>query len=67
MSDAVVAPVVSPVPWQLTAVMFTGVFSATIWGLATLFRPRPRFAAAEPEPDEEDPDEAASEDAPRER
>lgn len=53
--DPTAAP--SEVPWQLSCVLLSGVFSATVWGLATLFRPRPSFARAEPEDDGADREE----------
>ena len=46
-----VPPVVSPVPWGLFVVLSMGAFSAMVWGLSTLFRPRPSFARG-PEEDE---------------
>ncbi len=43
-------------PWGLWCVLAPSVFSALIWGLSTLFRPRPNFARVEEEPEDEPPD-----------
>jgi hypothetical protein len=44
----------SPMPWELWCVLSSGAFSAMAWGLATLFRPRPSFAQAPAEEDDEE-------------
>lgn len=46
LADLVPPPTASPVPWGMWCVIVPGVFSALVWGLGTLFRPRPTFARA---------------------
>lgn len=48
----VVPPSASPVPWGMWCVIVPGVFSALVWGLGSLFRPRPSFARGSDEPPE---------------
>lgn len=60
IADLAPPPVASPASWTWWCVLAPGVFSALVWGLGTLFWPRPSFARA-PEPDPEpDPDPPSS-------
>jgi hypothetical protein len=59
-ADLPPAPLASPASWTWWCVLAPGVFSALVWGLGTLFRPRPSFARAAPDEGGGEPEEPPS-------